>query len=613
MGIYSSLSIVAFHAFALSLLVHTPVVAQVVAGNMEVGVSRVDITPVGPMRMGGHIRKTGSKEGVLPFDKALHKLYAKSLAFGSDAQKPTVLISCDLIGIPGYITKEVASRLSAKMGLDSSRLAITTSHTHAGPEVGNLLSLTRMYSDPPVTAEEMAQIGRYISQLTDNLEKVALEALKTRAPALVSWGQGKASFAVNRRLIENGKWVAQRYVPKGPVDHSLPFLRITDLNGKLRAVFMSYACHGTTLGGDNLNWNGDWNGAAQRLIEANHPHATALIAMGCGADANPYPAGKLINTIEHGKEMADEVERLLALPLQPLNAPPVAAYKVIQLPFAHVPTVDDLAQSIKEGGPKAYNAAIFLEQLIKGVPIDQTLSYPVQTWTFGNDMAMLFLGGEVVSDYSLRLKKEIGAERLWVNAYANDVRCYIPSRRVLREGGYEAEGHIYYYNQPSRLDECIEDMIIATVHELLPTSFKAIKGNTSDLLSEINAAISLDARNGKPVGPTIRYMPDLDAYEGFTSSNSMEWNVKIPKKGNYDVYLEWSVSDSTAGHAFLFKAGNQEVGGTIQKTGGREIYKAAKIGLVKLPAGVQKMIFKPTSPGKEASLNFRGVTLVPAN
>ena len=63
---------------------------------------------------------------------------------------------------------------------------------------------------------------------------------------------------------------------------------------------------------------------------------------------------------------------------------------------------------------------------------------------------MVFLPGEVVVDYALRLKWEIDQHRLWVVAYTNDVPCYIPSRRVLSEGGYEADLSMVFYGHPSR-------------------------------------------------------------------------------------------------------------------------------------------------------------------
>ena len=88
---------------------------------------------------------------------------------------------------------------------------------------------------------------------------------------------------------------------------------------------------------------------------------------------------------------------------------------------------------------------------------------------------MVFLPGEVVVDYSLRLKQEYDARRLWVNAYANDVPCYIPSKRIWREGGYEGGDAMIYYDRPTRLAEGTEEQIVATVHELLPGEFAARK------------------------------------------------------------------------------------------------------------------------------------------
>ena len=81
---------------------------------------------------------------------------------------------------------------------------------------------------------------------------------------------------------------------------------------------------------------------------------------------------------------------------------------------------------------------------------------------------MVFLPGEVVADYSLRLKREHGSERLWVNAYANDVPCYIPSKRVWLEGGYEGGYAMIYYDRPTRLAEGTEERIVSAVRELLP-------------------------------------------------------------------------------------------------------------------------------------------------
>ena len=97
--------------------------------------------------------------------------------------------------------------------------------------------------------------------------------------------------------------------------------------------------------------------------------------------------------------------------------------------------------------------------------------YPVQVWSFGDQLAIVFLGGEVVVDYSLRIKREFIKEKIWVTAYSNDVSTYIASKRLFAEGGYEVDGSMPYYNHPSRLTEDTEERILKAVHELMPKKF----------------------------------------------------------------------------------------------------------------------------------------------
>ncbi len=86
---------------------------------------------------------------------------------------------------------------------------------------------------------------------------------------------------------------------------------------------------------------------------------------------------------------------------------------------------------------------------------------------FGKDLTLVALGGEVLVDYALRLKRELGADKLWVVAYANDVFAYIASRRVLGEGGYEAETSMIYYGQPGPWAPAVEDTLVTKVHQLV--------------------------------------------------------------------------------------------------------------------------------------------------
>ena len=99
-------------------------------------------------------------------------------------------------------------------------------------------------------------------------------------------------------------------------------------------------------------------------------------------------------------------------------------------------------------------------------------SYSLQVLAFGDDLAMVFLPGEVVVDYSLRIKRTYAAHRVWVNAYSNDDPCYIPSKRILAEGGYEGGGAMVYYDRPTRLAENTEERIMSKLDKIMPAAFK---------------------------------------------------------------------------------------------------------------------------------------------
>jgi hypothetical protein len=279
------------------------------------------------------------------------------------------------------------------------------------------------------------------------------------------------TFAANRRVLKKGRWVGFGVNPNGPVDHSLPVLRVTDPAGKVRAVLVNYACHCTTLGGEFNKICAEWAGYACDEIERQHPGATALAIIGCGADANPEPRRNLDDAKNHAAAVAKEAERLISGSLTPLPGRIKAQFRQIDLPLGALPDRAALQERSKAAGAEGFFARTLLDRLDLGESLPKTVPYPVQTWCFGDDLAMVFLGGEVVVDYALRLKWETDARRLWVTAYSNDVPCYIASKRVLDEGGYEADLSMVFYGRPGRFAPETEDLIVRTVHDLLPASF----------------------------------------------------------------------------------------------------------------------------------------------
>jgi hypothetical protein len=420
-----------------------------------VGAAQVDITPAYPIRLNGYGARLKESEGV---DQ---HLFGQALAIGDDQKSLAVLITVDNVAVPASVREEVAARLTRQVGLRNERFALCSTHTHTAPMLrGSIPSI--FGADLPLDQQE--RVDRYTRELTDQLEQLALAAIKDRQPATLAWGQTKAGFAANRRT------------KGGPTDHDLPVLAARDQSGQIRALWMSYACHCTTMGDKPNHICGDWAGYAREFLERDHPGAVALVTLGCGADANPQPRGTIELARQYGNEIRTAVNGLVQQPLRPLQQRLVCRIKPIALPFDTLPDREEWTASAQSTNHWiAYHAKKNLARLDAFEKLPTRLPYLVQEWNFGDELAMVFLPGEVVVDYSLRLKKEFDASRIWVNAYANDVPCYIPSQRIWREGGYEGGDAMIYFDRPTRLAEGTEDLIVATVHELVPPAFRAAK------------------------------------------------------------------------------------------------------------------------------------------
>ena len=427
-----------------------------------VGTAKVDITPELPIRLSGYESRK------VEASRAETRLYARAMAIGSDEQSPAVLITLELIGIGADTSAIVARALQTQAGLPRERLAIAAIHTHNGPALSDVLPFM-FSSDLP--ADQTSRIQQYTTDLRAKLIKLAGDALANRRAAHLGWAQGSVEFAAQRRVIVNGQWQTFGVTPGGPVDHALPVLRVTGDDGELRAVFLSYACHCTTLSGPENYVHHEWAWDAARRLEAAHIGAVALVALGCGADANPNPRG-VAAVSAHGEAIAREVERVLAGKIQPLGPVTAAAYREVPLAFDRAISRDDLQQRLASKQVSAvYAATQFLAGLDAGKSLPSSLPLPVQTWSFGADLTMVFLGGEVVAEYALRLRRELDGQRLWINAYSNSVPSYIPSHRMYAEGGYEVDGSMDYYGWPGRLAAGTEDKLISAIRELVPTSF----------------------------------------------------------------------------------------------------------------------------------------------
>lgn len=402
---------VSFHLFlytALLLAASRPAQAQTdEPPTWKAGVASQVITPQRAMKMAGYAGRTDPAEGTE------QDLFAKALVIEDRDGNRVVIVTLDLIGVIERLRTAVETGVREKYQLPPEALLMNASHTHCGPAYGN------------------EDVKDYFDHLSSTLVDLVGRAISGLEPATLSYAQARCGFAMNRRT-PTASGYRNHPNPHGRVDHTVPVLRVGTPDGQLRAVLFGYACHNTTMG--FLRWLGDYAGYAQEYLEADHPGVTALFLMGCGADQNPYPRSELHYAQKHGRSLATSVE---------------AALEVNQrTPLHQRPLTGSLQRALER------------VELEHTTPDRPPFAYPVQVIKFGNDLTLVALGTEVVVDYSLRIKQDLEEEEgpvIWVAGYSNVYSGYIPSKRVLLEGGYEA-------SRPYQPD--VEERIVGKVYEL---------------------------------------------------------------------------------------------------------------------------------------------------
>ncbi|MCU0248011.1 MAG: neutral/alkaline non-lysosomal ceramidase N-terminal domain-containing protein [Bryobacter sp.] len=429
----------------ISLAFFSVMCAVAATTDYRAGVARVKITPDGPIWMSGYASRNHPSTGVK------EDLWAKALALEDRKGNRVVVVTTDLLGIPRGLADQVAAQVQKRHGLKRAQLLLNSSHTHAGPVVRPNLEL--MYD---LKGDNWTAVQAYAQKLALQLVEVTGAALGAMEPASLTVATGRAGFAVNRREA-TPKGVKIGVNPQGAVDHDVPVLRVRKASGPLLAVLFGYACHNTTMGGDNYELHGDYAGFAQLQVEAAHPGAQAMFLMLCGGNINPNPRGKREHVEQYGRELAAAVAQ--AAQEKPVKGTLASSFRMVDLPFAPHSRADFEAQKDSANVYLARRAKAMLAAYDDRKE-PRTLALPVQAIRFGNELAMVAFGGEVVVDYALQLKKQYPKTTLVVAAYSNDVPCYITTTAQNKEGGYEPVDSMIYYGQPGPLGDDAEARLL---------------------------------------------------------------------------------------------------------------------------------------------------------
>lgn len=418
------------------------------SGGWKAGFADADITP----KPGLPVMPSGFANSRI-MEGAESPLLAQALALEAADGRRAVLFTADLLGFGRITVDAVRHKVRKAHGIPEENVCFSASHTHWAPAVnfrtGSAIGDVNVW---------------YLAFLETTLLELADRALKNLAPAEVAYGSTEAQIGMNRRLPgqQGIQWAPY---PAGSYDRHTPILRVRRVASPRQVLVIGHACHPTSMG--NLNqWSPDYPGAMRRKLEADLEDCRTMFVNGSGADAKVVhrdPAtgrhefsASLERSHEAGLALARAIlERLRAgPPLEPLDARLGAALVRGKLPLQEGPSQEEIERMALDG--RITGATTWWARKMLAFPdARRDFDYAVQAWQLG-ELTIVAMEGEVCADWGAFARSLPTTRHSMTIGYANEVSSYIPTARLIQEGGYESDLSHKIYLLPGRFDPRME-------------------------------------------------------------------------------------------------------------------------------------------------------------
>ena len=413
------------------------------------GAAKEIITPAERTTMIGF----GTVFGV-PFQDIHDDLYARTLLLEDIATgKQVILIAMDLLFHDDSLPNAMRQYVKETYGVDPNNLHVSYTHTHFGPAVKGY-DFT-WYKES------------YEEFLFDRIRRCIDRAFLTRRKGCLKFSAVNGDWNVSRRLPRNG---IMDFAPNpdGERDGNLYLMKLEDENGVMRALATSFACHPSNLGGIN-NLSSEYPGRLCQRIEGEFYGCTALFFQGFGADCKLKRGMKTSRFAGMTYEECDEVAGAMlsrvktqllggswqTLPIDlgsrifqvtlPLQRYERAFYEEMANDYGNRRTRPAEEQDPKNPGIKEdtglnscrlhWACADYVLENYDNLP--DYIPLNCGAVRINEDFYILSMGGEPGINIQTILREHFAGKQILCFGY-NDAIAYVPSDKMVAEGGYEA-------------------------------------------------------------------------------------------------------------------------------------------------------------------------------
>lgn len=413
--------------------------------SLRVSVARRDVSPTHPVQLAGFGSRAGAR-----VSRVAHPVMIRA-AIVDDGARTLALVSGEFLNWSTESDERFRAVVAEHAGVAPADILFSATHTHSAPQLSHLHAPTLGVAD-----------DRYLDFVASQLAAAAgAAAAQEGREVTVSRVVGRYDLARQRRAE-----LDLSVDPAPPrIDDRLTVIRLHD-GDDLVACFVHYACH-PVVSAENIV-SGDFLGVGVAQVE-RMTGAVAFPLQGCAGDVDPggdAPYAGIKRAGEIGRDLADAVGALLAEQGDTLSTGPLSAvWGTAELPFVSIPSVETLRETSRAGGLDGEWARAMLAhpELVR-----PSIECRLQLWSLGPGLQLLGMGGEVTSEYGLRIRARSRGTTLPV-AYSNGMVGYIPTARQIAAGGYEVDVSARCYLLPGTFDQVIEQRMNDAVDSLLPT------------------------------------------------------------------------------------------------------------------------------------------------
>ena len=401
------------------------------------GFSKIDITPENSQYLAGYADRTEPSNGV-----ADH-IFVRASVFEDGNSKRLALISFDLIGTTEPMADEIYNRCQEKYGLHRNMIVINSIHTHCAPIVNT-------YYYAPDWKLDLA----FYQNVIDSAVEAVGQALGDLSEASIRFGIGSLQFGINRRLpMNNDIYMCPN--PNGFYLADMPVIQARR-QGREDTVIYSLACHPTSRGGRRIS--ADYPGAAAAQFKGNlqfvQGAAGSAKVRTLNEDGTQFIQGDDAWLEKAGKQIVDYLEAFLASDgMKDIDLDIEGRILRFGLPLDENNMFKDadLDCFYKYYGGDSYDCIrLCTEELRRKINANEArtpLELELRGVRLANGVRFLAISAEPTAELATVMmdaaRKE--GEKLFFLGYTGFMTSYLPSAKLIKEGGYEGKWANFFH------------------------------------------------------------------------------------------------------------------------------------------------------------------------